>query len=127
MFREAQLGHCFGAQNLQRVALNTVVAIGACLMLGACGSPKQVDYALEPRNASSKNPAEPLGSIKLHVSDEDKPYSVKLGRGQEGYQLYTAGPAFKNEKEKTQLDSLWVLSRDTAEEWFMGIRGSYTF
>lgn len=94
----------------------------------ACGSPERLDYALEPKNLRAKNkPDKPVGSIKLHMSDEDEPYAVNLGRIRGGYQLYTAGPAFKNEDKNTELKSLWLLSQDKYNDWFVGIKGSYNF
>jgi hypothetical protein len=105
-----------------------VPLIAAYISVNACSLPERMDYAVDPQNISAKNkPERPIGSIKLHMSEKDEPYAVDFGRISGGYQLYTLGPAFKNERDKTELRSIWQLSRDKYKKWFVGIKGSYTF
>lgn len=128
MYKDQQLDHCFALQNSLHLSLSLLFAIGLCVSISACSSPEQVDYSLEPRNLSAKNKLDrPVGSIKLHMTDAEEPYAVNLGRIRGGYQLYTAGPAFKNEKERTELESLWFISRDKYKDWYAGFKGSYKF
>lgn len=129
MYKNHHLEHCFKMQISLHLSLNFLFIIGMILMLTACDAAlKQIDYALEPQNISAKNnPDRPIGSISLHMSDKEEPYAVNLGRIRGGAQLYTTGPSFKNEEAKTELKSLWIISRDRYRDWFMGIKGSYTF
>ena len=128
MYNEPQIGLCFALQKRVAMAFKSCAFLTACMAASACSSPERLDYALEPKNISARDkPDRPVGSIQLHMSDEHEPYAVNLGRIRGGYQVYTAGPAFKNEEEKTELKSLWLLSRDKYDGWFAGIKGSYNF